>query len=471
MKQKNPIKAFVFILFVVIVSAFISMPKEVPVNFSVGNIKVNETLKRSELNFTSIGIPFVRDLELKKGLDIQGGTEIVLDADMSEIPEEEKTSALESATEIIKRRVDMYGVSEPIVQTSKFNDQYRINVELPGVTDANDAVSLIGTTAQLDFRLEGSQTAQYRNEMSATTSANIQSIIGFYNSFEKTELTGKNLKKSSVQFDNNNGSPVVSLQFDDEGQKLFADMTSKNIGKSIAIFLDGAPITTPTVNEAILNGQAIISGNFTVDGAKNLSIQMNAGALPVPITIVSQQTLGASLGQLSVEKTTLAGVIGVLMVMLFMALYYGWKGILADIALCIYALITIAIYKIVPITLTLPGIAGLLLSIGMAVDSNILIFERMKEETRAGMPFRQAMELGFGRAWDSIKDANVATIITSLILINPMDASFLNRSGTVRGFGITLLIGIVVSLFTGIVVTRTLLRLFLKEQVKKEGHK
>lgn len=468
MKTPQLFQTFLFIVFITVFCAYVAMPREVPIVFSIGNIHINKTIVRKELNVDMLGIKFFRDLELKKGLDIQGGTEIVLDADMSDLDVAERKDALSSATDIIKRRVDMYGVNEPQVTTSQFNDLYRINVELPGVTDTDQAVQLIGTTAQLDFRVEGSMTSQLQAALSATTSTDIQMLMEYYNSYEKTDLTGKNLERALVQFDPNNGNPVVALQFDSDGQKLFADLTSENVGKTISIYLDDAPITTPVVNEPILNGQAIISGNFTTDTAKNLSIQMNAGALPVPITIASQQTLGASLGQRSVEQTTLAGIIGVAMVMVFMALYYGWKGLIADVALGIYALITIAIYKLIPVTLTLPGIAGLLLSIGMAVDSNILIFERMKEELRAGVPFRKAMELGFGRAWDSIKDANVATILTSLILINPMDFSFLNRSGTVRGFGITLLIGIGVSLFTGIIVTRTLLRLFLREP-HKEG--
>lgn len=469
MKNKTPIRTFFFIVAVTVFSAFVAMPREVPIRFSVGNIKVNKTLTRSGMDLSALGIPFVRDLELKKGLDIQGGTEIVLDADMSQIGETERQDALQSATEIIKRRVDLYGVSEPAVQTSLFNGRYRINVELPGVTNTEEAVQLIGTTAQLDFRLQGSQSAQLEAAISSTTSATIQDIIGFYGSFIRTGLTGEHLKRSTVQFDSQTGEPTVSLQFDSEGQKMFGEITKDNVGKPVAIFLDDAPVTMPIVNEPILNGEAVISGNFTLDDAKNLSIQLNAGALPVPITVVQQQTLGASLGQVSVEKTTRAGVIGVGMVMLFMVLYYGWKGLLADLALGVYALVTVALYKLIPVTLTLPGIAGLLLSVGMAVDSNILIFERMKEELRAGKPFRQAMELGFGRAWDSIKDANVATIITSLILINPLDLSFLNRSGTVRGFGITLLIGILVSLFTGIIVTRTFLRLFLRQQEAKRG--
>jgi protein-export membrane protein SecD len=218
----------------------------------------------------------------------------------------------------------------------------------------------------------------------------------------------------------------------------------------------------PNIQDAIVTGQATITGGFTCEEAQNLKIQLNAGALPVPIKVLEQRNVNATLGKESVEQSMFAGVVGLLLVMLFMVLYYGAKGFIASIALTIYAILTVAIYKVIGVTLTLPGIAGLLLTIGMAVDSNILIFERMKEELRMGKPFNIALELGFGRAWDSIKDANLATIITALILINPMEFSFLNSGGMVRGFGITLLIGVLLSLFTGVLVTRTLMRLFLK---------
>jgi preprotein translocase subunit SecD len=254
------------------------------------------------------------------------------------------------------------------------------------------------------------------------------------------------------------------MEFNDEGRKIFADVTQKNIGKVLAIFLDEMPITFPKINTAILDGQAIITGNFTVDQAKQLSIQLNAGALPVPIEVIQQNTVGASLGQKSVEDSIRAGFIGLGLIILFMILYYGWKGFLASVSLVFYALYTVALYKLFGVTLTLPGIAGLLLTIGMAVDSNILIFERMKEELRMGKSFTQAMHLGFDRAWHSIKDANVTTILISLILINPLDFSFLNTSGLVRGFGLTLLIGVSISLFTSMIVTRTLMKLFLKDK-------
>jgi preprotein translocase subunit SecD len=398
----------------------------------------------------------VRQFQLKQGLDIQGGMQVVLRADMSQVQPLDRPEALESARQVILRRVDLYGVAEPVVQTSSMGQESRLIVELAGVEDPSQALALIGSTANLDFRIQNTAT------QSASTSA-LLSLTDFVSS----GLTGKQLQRARVQFDPQTGQPTVSLQFTEEGTKLFADLTTRYTGQILAIFLDDAPLMLPRIQTPILNGQAQVSGEFTVEEAKQLAIQLNAGALPVPIEVIQQRTVGASLGQQSVSDSIQAGLIGLALVFLFMILYYGWKGVLASMALGVYAVLTIALYKIMGITLTLPGIAGLLLSIGMAVDSNILIFERMKEELRDGKPFSQAMELGFGKAWDSIKDANLATILTSLVLINPFHFSFLNTSGLVRGFGVTLLIGVLVSLFTGIVVTRTLMRTFLAAPEEK----
>jgi preprotein translocase subunit SecD len=293
--------------------------------------------------------------------------------------------------------------------------------------------------------------------MSASTSAML-----LFTGFKPTELDGSKLKRAAVQFDQKTGEPVISIEFNEAGTKLFSDITKDNLGKMLGIYLDGSPVALPRIQAIIPNGMAQISGGFTVEEAKQLAIQLNAGALPVPISIIEQRTIGASLGKQSVRDSVQAGLIGIGLVMLFMVLIYGFKGFLASLALLVYAVLTVALYKVMGITLTLPGIAGMLLSIGMAVDANILIFERMKEELRLGKPFSRAMELGFGRAWDSIKDANLATIMTALILINPLDFSFLNTSGLVRGFGVTLLTGVLISLFTGVVVTRTLMRVFLR---------
>lgn len=455
MKQAQRI--FWFIVVLSIMALIISLPSSFRLNFKILNWNIDHTFSRPAINWQLGSWQFQRDLNIKKGLDLQGGTHLVLAADMENVKPEDRDDALDSAKEIIARRVDFYGVSEPIIQTSKFKDSYRIIVELPGIKDIDQAINLIGQTAQLDFR--ESQSGDSADTDLATPSA----LTRIY-SFKSTGLTGKDLAKASVSFSQTPptaGQPVVSLRFTPEGGEKFAAITQRNLNQPLAIFLDNQLLTAPIVNEPILNGQAVISGNFTTQAATNLAIQLNAGALPVPIKIVEQKNISATLGADSINKSVKAGVVGLALVMLFMLLYYGKNGLIADIALIIYGLLTLSIYKLIPVTLTLPGIAGFILSVGMAVDSNILIFERLKEELRAGRPFNIALELGFGRAWDSIKDANVCTIITSLVLLNPLNWHFLNTSGMVRGFALTLLIGVLISLFTGIVVTRTLMRVFL----------
>lgn len=396
---------------------------------------------------------------LKQGLDIKGGMQVVLQAEMAGIPEAERETALAAVREVMARRVDLYGISEPLIQTARQADQYRLIVELPGVDDSAQALQLIGTTAELDFRL-----IEFPETESETATAG--AVLA--PSFTPTGLTGQQLQRASVQFSQGaqgqalQGQPLVSLEFKPDGAELFRDITTQHQGEMLAIFLDGVPVTTPVIQEPILNGQASITGNFDIETAKGLAIQLNAGALPVPIKVIEQRSVGASLGQASVKASVQAGLIGLGLVMMFMIMYYGVQGLLASMALLVYSLLTLAVYKSIGVTLSLPGIAGLLLSIGMAVDANILIFERFKEELRDGKPFSVAMELGFGKAWDSIKDANLATIMTALVLINPLNFTFLNTSGLVRGFGVTLLIGVLISLFTGVVVTRTLLRWFLR---------
>lgn len=449
------LRIFLLIIVLTLVAAFIALPDSFPLRFKVGNFAVDREFVKPPININILGKNFAPNWQLKQGLDIQGGVQVVLKADMSEIAEVDRPTALESAREIILRRVDLFGINEPVVQTSVNGNDYRILVELAGINDSAQALRLVGQTAQLEFKLE--------NQEKMADPQATQSALYFFGSFDETGLTGKQLKRTQVQFDPQTNEPVISLEFDEEGTKLFADITKNHTGEVLAIFLDGFPITTPKINDPILNGQAQLSGGFDVESAKQLNIQLSAGALPVPIEVLEQRSIGASLGQQSVSDSVRAGLVGILLVMLFMILYYGFKGFLASLALVIYAILTLAVYKVIGVTLTLPGIAGLLLSVGMAVDANILIFERMKEELRAGRSFSHAMELGFGRSWDSIKDANLATIMTSLVLINPLNFTFLNTSGLVKGFGVTLLIGVLISLFTGVVVTRTLLRLFLRK--------
>lgn len=288
-------------------------------------------------------------------------------------------------------------------------------------------------------------------------------------SYVSTGLTGKNLKSASVSFKSQGGlsEPEVSLEFDDEGTKLFASLTRKNLQKTIAIYLDGKMLTNPTVQSEITSGEAVITGNYSIDEAKALAGRLNEGALPVPITLVSQQSVEATLGSISLQKSLKAGILGLALVVIFMIFYYRFLGILASLALFIYTAIMIAIFKLSgftpwQITLTLPGIAGFILSIGMAVDANILIFERTKEEIKNGRHVYNAIEEGFKRAWTSIRDGNSSSIITSIILV------FLG-TGFVKGFAVTLIIGVLVSMFTAIFVTETLLRFFIGDWILKHA--
>lgn len=410
-----------------------------------------------------------RNLEIKKGLDISGGTSVLLEADMSNISEADRTDALDSLKNVIERRVNLLGLSEANVQTTKTGDKYRVLVELAGVDNPSEAIGVIGQVAQLNFKIEREKTPE---ELEAETQLTVNPETGesvvdpsIFNQrpvFDDTDLTGAELRKATVVFNPTTGEPQVQLQFNSDGTRKFRELTENNIGKRVAIYLDEIMLIDPVVNSPILDGTAIITGGFTVNDAKLITAQLNGGALPVPVTVIEQRNIGATLGQESVNQSVYAAFIGLGLVIGFMILYYGRLGILASIALIVYGLVTLAIYKIVPIVLTLPGLTGFILSIGMAVDANILIFERIKEELRAGKPVPIAMENGFGRSWDSIRDANVTTLVTAFILFNPFDWGFLPTFGLVRGFALTLALGIAISLFTGIFVTRNLVRVFYR---------
>lgn len=438
MTLSRPQKTLIGILFLSLVSLYIVLPA----NLFGFNIP--------RLNFKIGRLDFSKEIELKQGLDIKGGLQVTLKAEMKDVASGDRQMALESLKEVIGRRIDLFGVSESGIKTAVSGDDYRLILELPGVTDPQQALSLIGQTAQMVFALP-----VYTPGATATDAATLTG-------FTPTDLTGADLQKAQVTFESQDRSPAVSLTFKDSGKEKFAKLTKENIGKPVAILLDGYPITMPTVQAEITTGNALITGQFTTEEAKSLSVQLNAGALPVPVSILSQKNIPATLGAESIRKSVLAGAIGLSMVIFFMIAYYGKLGLIASVGLFLYALYTLALYKLIPVVLSLPGIAGFLLSVGMAVDSNILIFERYKEEIRAGRDWRVALELAFGRAWDSIKDANTATIITGFILFNPLEWNFLNTSGSVRGFALTLILGILISLFTGIVVTRNLLRIYFK---------
>lgn len=396
---------------------------------------------------------YIGKIPFKFGLDLQGGTQLVLETDMSKINEADRDQALESAKDVIERRVNLYGVSESLVQGSRVGGSRRILVELPGITDASAAAELVGKTAQLEFR----ELPPIQPE-DATGTAVIQT-----NEMVSTGLTGADLKKAQVVFGSGSAGdagPQVQIEFNAEGTKKFGEITKRNFQKPLAIYRDEEMITAPIVQQEIITGTAVISGNFDTKSAKELEVQLNAGALPVPIKIIDQRSVGATLGSESVAKSVVAGVIGLTIIMLYMVFYYGLLGFVADMALIIYALIVLAIFKtglfiLPPITLTLAGIAGFILSIGMAVDANILIFERIKEEKRWGKSTSTSLELGFRRAWTSIRDSNISSLITAGIL-------YFMGTGPVKGFAITLAIGVAVSMFTAITVTRTFLKLIIK---------
>ncbi|MBI2019174.1 protein translocase subunit SecD [Candidatus Daviesbacteria bacterium] len=407
------------------------------------------------LNFFGSRVNIFGAFPLKLGLDLQGGTEVVLETQMDKIEPQNRDSALESAKNVIERRVNLFGVSEAVVQTSKLREQRRIIVELPGIKDASVAASLVGKTAQLDFRELSPEAEQSEATLSGVPLAALTKSTG---------LTGADLKKAEVTFGSGGGKsgPQVAIEFTSEGSKKFAEITKRNVGKPLCIFLDDIPVQDgcPTVEQEIIGGSAVITGQFTTQQTKELAVQLNAGALPVPIKIIEQHSIGPTLGQESVNKSLVAGIIGLGIVALYMAAYYGLLGLIADAALIIYTLLVLAIFKtglflLPPVTLTLAGIAGFILSIGMAVDANILIFERMKEEIRWGKSKQMALELGFKRAWVSIWASNVSSLMTAAILIG-MGTSL------IRGFAITLTIGVLVSMFTSYIVTRTFLRLIIK---------
>lgn len=512
--------AFLGILLVTLVAGVIDWPKGPNINVRWGDFS------------------WQKELKLHLGLDLQGGTQLVYEADMSDIPAGEQDNAIEGVRDVIERRVNALGVSEPLVQTNKTGDTYRIIIELAGVTDINQAIEAIGETPSLDFREaviseDESQTDEENTEESENSEEQTESEPEAYrpklrllkdpqiiaqateensentpeednagetdsgssesielspeglqvqgegedaqitdsegnpidieallqqqqqsiaSNFTKTELSGKQFERADLQFDPNTGQPTVVITFNNEGKELFKQITERNIGQPVGIFLDNQLISAPRVNQVINDGVAVISGDFDVEEARTLSQRLNAGALPVPIEQISQTTVGPTLGQESIQNSFIAAVLGLILVSIFMIAYYRLPGLLSVFALAAYSLIVLALFKMIPVTLTLAGIAGFILSIGMAVDANVLIFERTREEIRNGKTYASAIESGFKHAWTSIRDSNISSIITCLILI-------WFGTSIITGFAVTLIIGILVSMFSAITITRTLMRL------------
>lgn len=500
------------------------------------------------------------------GLDLQGGTHLVYEANVEDIPQSQRSEALEGVRDVLERRVNAFGVSEPVVQTSHDGNKWRVIVELAGVRDVNQAIQMIGETPWLDFRIQNTSTEpiltdeekkeleeynedakkraedilkqaqdsqsnfdelaqKYSEEPNAQETKGVlgflqkgklvkefeeecfdnltvgevsqhpvQTIFGYHiikkldergegekrevncqhilirtktpaeihpvDPWIKTELSGEHLKRAEVVFHPQTGEPQVSLEFNDEGKDLFRRITSEHIGEVVGIFLDGSPISTPRVNEPIPSGRAIITGNFTLEEAKLLAQRLNAGALRVPITLVSQQTIGPTLGKISIQKSLHAAIIGLIAVIIYLLLYYRLPGLLAAFSLIAYGALVLSLFKIIPVTLTLAGIAGFILSLGMAVDANVLIFERLKEELRSGSSLEASIPKSFQRAWPSIRDGNFSTLLTCLILI-------WFSTSIVKGFAITLGLGIFVSMFSGMIITRIFLQAVSPTRLRK----
>lgn len=387
------------------------------------------------------------------GLDLAGGTELVYKADLSQTPAAERTDALAALQGVIERRVNQFGVAEPLVQTEEASSlsgttEDRLIVDLPGVTDIKAAVAALGETPTLEFKLATTTT------VGTTTSV----------SYVSTGLTGRFLASAALQFGTGAtaglASPEVLLNFNSDGAKLFEKITSENVGQTLAIFLDGQPISTPVIQEAIAGGQATITGQFTATQARDLVRNLNFGALPVPIQLESSSAVGPTLGTAAMDAGIIAGIIGFSIVALFMILWYRVAGLVAAVALGEYVVFMLAAIKFIPITLTASGIAGLIITVGMAVDANVLIFERTKEELREGKEPREAVHIGFARAWTAIRDGHLTMLISGVIL-------FWLGTSIVRGFALVFMLGVLASFVSAVSLSRIYLLALVPEHRAK----
>ena len=373
-------------------------------------------------------VAFVQPLanSIRQGLDLQGGTHVVLEAE--DTPEAQvNDDAMQRVVSIMEKRVNELGLTESIIQRE---GERRVIIELPGIKDPDAAIQTIGKTAMLEFKDEEGNTV----------------------------LTGTDLKDAQAATNQQNGQNVVHLEFSDEGAEKFADLTLKNVGRTIAILLDGEVLTAPNVREPIMGGRAEISGQKTLEEAQQLAVLLRSGALPVKVNIIETRTVGPSLGQDSKDKSEFAFAVGIGAVLLFMLVFYRMSGFIADIALMAYTIMLLFLLKSLDATLTLPGVAGIILSIGMAVDANVLIFEYFKEEFRLGKSLRLAMDAGFDRAFTTIFDSNITTIIAAAVL-------FFLGTGTIRGFAITLGLGVMLSMFTAITLTQYMLKMLIASRL------
>jgi len=443
------------IIILIFVLAFFAANLSYPKYFNKGIDFLNSKLH--------LKLPHFWDVSFKLGLDLQGGSHLLYEADLSNIEEKDYSQAMEGLRDVIERRVNLFGVREPVVQVQEAAGHHRLIVELAGIIDPAEAIRQIGQTPFLEFKEprppeETQKILDKKKEIEGKEMTEIEKIPDWQISFEDpyfktTSLTGRYLKKAEVGFEQNTPKPLILIEFNNDGAKIFEELTSRNVGNPIAIYIDQILISAPVVQEPISGGKAQITGKFTVNEAKELARNLNAGALPVPIKIISQQSVGPILGKISLEKSLRAGIIGFLAVILFMIVFYRLPGLLASISLMIYLVLLLSLFKLIPVTLSLAGIAGFILSLGMAVDANVLIFARMKEELLEGKNFVISLSEGFSRAWPSIRDSNFTTLIVCLILFG-FGTSF------VKGFSLTLGLGILVSMFSAIVITRYFLKIF-----------
>lgn len=420
---------------------------------------------------TPLNIPQISEESFKLGLDLQGGAHLIYRANLSEVEKENQSNVMEGLRDVIERRVNAYGVQEPSIQVEETDGEYRLTVDLAGIDDVAEAVDMIGETPLLEFKIERSEEEVQKrlnkiDEIQGLSSIEeIENVEDFELAledpyFESTELTGQYLKKAELNFDQYTNAAIILLYFTDEGSEIFEQITSDNIGKRLAIYVDNIGLSAPIIEEAISGGEARITGNFTRDEAKELVESLNAGALPVPIELISEETVGPTLGMTSLNQSLKAGILGFIIVLIFMIVFYKLPGLISSIALILYTIFALFVFKLFGVTLTLSGIGGFILSVGMAVDANILIFSRMREELKEGKTFSQALNEGFDRAWPSIKDGNLTTLIVAGIL-------FFFGTSFVKGFALTLSIGIVISVITAVFITRNILRLFENGKVSK----
>lgn len=390
----------------------------------------------------------------KLGLDLDGGSHLIYKADVSDVAPGEINTSMEALRDTIERRVNLFGVSEPLVQIegggilAGEGAEHKLIVELPGVTDVTKAVEMIGKTPLLEFKLLKSSDLETLAGKELTDEERMVEVAAL---FQTTGLTGRLLERANLEFDPTTNQPAVSLLFTSEGRDLFAQITKENIGNVLAIFLDGQPISLPTIQSEIRDGRAQISGSFTAEEARTLVRDLNYGALPVPIELLSTQTVGASLGQDALYGGVRAGAWSFVVISIFLIIWYRLPGLLSVLALAVYTVIMLALFKLVGVTLTAAGIAAFILSIGMAVDANILIFERMKEEFARGKTIDEAAHEGFSRAWLSIRDSNLSSIITGVILY------YFGSTSVIKGFALVFILGVLVSMFTAVTMSRTLL--------------